>query len=60
MLSDPIQVCSCEADKLNCYIPSKMVIIIPEIDINISLVSVGIKNGLTEDVITLYLLCKIL
>ena len=60
MLSDPIQVCSCKADKPNCYIPSKMVIIIPGIDVNISLAFVGIKSDLMEDVITYVSLCKIL
>lgn len=52
MLSELIQVCSCEVDKLNCYIPNKKITIITRINDNVSLPSVGNKDGLTKGVIT--------
>ena len=48
MSSDP--VCFCELNKQNYSININ---IIPGIDINISLATVGAKNGLTEGVIKL-------
>ena len=51
--SDPIQVCFCESNKQNCSITSISVFTTPGNDINVSLATVGISNGLTEGVIKL-------
>ena len=50
---DPIKVCFCGLNKQNCSINNINVTAIPRIDINISLATVGAKNGLTEGVIKL-------
>ena len=51
--SDSIQVCFCVADKPNCTTPNKNVTAMPGIDVNISLATVGSKDGLTKGVIKL-------
>ena len=51
--SDPIQVCFCESNRQNCSITNFKITAIPGININISLATVGIKDGLTEGVIKL-------
>ena len=52
--SDPIKVCFCELNKQNCSINNNInITAIPGTDINISLATVGAKNGLTEGVIKL-------
>ena len=51
--SDPIKVCFCELNKQNCSINNINITAMPGIDINISLATVGAKNGLTEGVIKL-------
>ena len=49
--SDPIQVCFCESDKPNCSILNRKVTVIPGIDVNVLLATVGSENGLTKGVI---------
>ena len=51
--SDPIKMCFCQSDKQNCSIKNINITAIPGIDINISLATVGAKDGLTEGVIKL-------
>ena len=51
--SDPIQVCFCESDKQNCSISSIDITLMRGIDVNVSLATVGIKDGLTEGVVKL-------
>ena len=51
--SDPIKLCFCELNKQNCSINNINITAIPGIDINISLATVGAKNGLTEGMIKL-------
>ena len=51
--SDPIQVCFCESDRQNCSIASINIMVMPGINVNISLATVGLRNGLTEGVIKL-------
>ena len=51
--SDPVKVCFCQSDKQNCSIRNVNITAIPGIDINISLATVGSKDGLTEGVIKL-------
>ena len=53
--SDHVKVhfCQSDLDKQNCSIKNINITAIPGIDINISLTTVGSKNGLTEDVIKL-------
>ena len=41
--SDPIQMCFCESEKPNCY---TSITVIPGIDVNISLATVGLNDGL--------------
>ena len=51
--SDPIQVCFCESNKQNCSIRNFNITAIPGINVNISLATVGNKDGLTKGVIKL-------
>ena len=51
--SDPIQVCFCVSDKPNCSISNMNITAMPGIDVNISLATVGSKDGLTKGVIKL-------
>ena len=52
--SDPIQVCSCESNRQNCSITNINITNIPAgIDVNISLATVSIKDGLTKGMIKL-------
>ena len=51
--SDPIQVCFCESNRQNCSITNINITSIPGIDVNISLATVGIKDGLTKGVVKL-------
>ena len=51
--SDPVQVCFSESDKQNCSISSIDITLMLGNDVNVSLATVGIKNGLTEGVIKL-------
>ena len=51
--SDAIQVCFCASNKPNCSINNTKVAVIPGIDVNISLATVGSKDGLTKGVIKL-------
>ena len=51
--SDPIQVCFCESNAQNCIIPNINITAMPGISVNISLASVGVKDGLTRGVIKL-------
>ena len=51
--SDPMQVCFCVSDKPNCSIPNKKITIMPGIDVNIPLATVGSMDGLTKGVIKL-------
>ena len=51
--SDPIQVCFCESDRQNCSVSSINIMAMPGIDVNISLATVGIKDGLTDGVMKL-------
>ena len=51
--SDSIQVCFCESERQNCSIKSIKIIAIPGIGKNISLATVGSKQGLTQGVIKL-------
>ena len=51
--SDPVQVCFCESFQPNCSVRNMNKTVIPGIDVNVSLATVGIKGGLTEGVIKL-------
>ena len=51
--SDPIKACFCELDRQNCSIASINIMVMPGINVNISLATVGLRNGLTEGVIKL-------
>ena len=51
--SDPIQVCFCESNRQNCSIRNVNITAIPGINVNISLATVGNKDGLTKGVIKL-------
>ena len=51
--SDPVKVCFCESDKQNCSISSINITLMRGINVNVSLATVGIKDGLTEGVIKL-------
>ena len=51
--SDPVQVCFCESFQPNCSVRNKNKSVIPGIDVNVSLATVGIKDGITEGVIKL-------
>ena len=51
--SDPIQVCFCETNRQNCSIINVSMLITPGFDVNISLATVGILDGLTQGVIKL-------
>ena len=51
--SDPVKVCFCESDKQNCSISSSNITLMRGIEVNVSLATVGIKDGLTEGVIKL-------
>ena len=51
--SDAIQVCFCVSNKPNCSINNTKFAVIPGIDVNISLATVGSKDGLTKGVIKL-------
>ena len=51
--SDPIQVCFCEGNRQDCSITNVSILITPGFDINVSLATVGILNGLTQGVIKL-------
>ena len=53
MSSDPIQVCFCESNRQNCTITYINITAIPGINVNISLATVGNKDGLTKGVIKL-------
>ena len=51
--SDPIQACFCESNRQNCSIRNITITAIPGINVNISLATVGNKDGLTKGVIKL-------
>ena len=51
--SDPIKVCFCESNRQNCSIRNVNITAIPGINVNISLATVGNKDGLTKGVIKL-------
>ena len=51
--SDPIQVCFCESSRQNCSITNVSIFSTPGIDINVSLATVGMLDGLTQGVIKL-------
>ena len=51
--SDPIQVCFCESNRQNCSNRNITITAIPGINVNISLATVGNKDGLTKGVIKL-------
>ena len=51
--SDPIKVCFCESNIQNCSITNFNITAIPGINVNISLATVGNKDGLTKGVIKL-------
>ena len=51
--SDPIQVCFCESNMPNCSITNVSILITPGFDINVSLATVGILDGLTQGVLKL-------
>ena len=51
--SGPIKVCFCESNIQNCSITSINITAIPGINVNISLATVGNKDGLTKGVIKL-------
>ena len=51
--SNPIQVCFCESNRQNCSITNFNITAILGIDVNISLATVGNKEGLTKGVIKL-------
>ena len=53
--SDPIQVCFCESNRPNCSITSISIFVTPGYDVNVSLATVGILDGLTQGVIKLNL-----
>ena len=51
--SDPIKACFCESNIQNCSITNINITAIPGINVNISLATVGNKDGLTKGVIKL-------
>ena len=51
--SDPIQMCFCQLNKSNCSITNISIFASPGIDINVSLATAGLKDGLTQGVIKL-------
>ena len=51
--SDPIQVCFCESSRQNCSISNMSIFVTPGIDIDVSLSTVGILDGLTQGAIKL-------
>ena len=51
--SDPIQVCFCQLNRPNCSITNISIFASPGININVSLVTAGLKDGLTQGVIKL-------
>ena len=51
--SDPIQVCFCESNRPNCFIKIISLFATPGYDVNVSLATVGILDGLTQGVIKL-------
>ena len=51
--SNPIQVCFCESNIQNCSIANFNITAIPGINVNISLATVGNKDGLTKGMIKL-------
>ena len=51
--SHPIRVCFCESDKPNCSILNRKITVIPGIDVNVLLATVGSEKGLTKGVIKL-------
>ena len=51
--SDPIKVCFCESNIPNCSITNINITAIPGINVNMSLATVGNKDGLTKGVIKL-------
>ena len=51
--SDPIKVCFCEEDSPNCSVTNINITAMPGIKVNISLATVGSKDGLTKGVIKL-------
>ena len=51
--SDPIQVCFCEPNGVNCSITNINISAMPGINVNVSLATVGSKEGLTKGVIKL-------
>ena len=53
--SEPIQVCFCESKMPNCSILSINLSAIPGVEVNVSLVTVGLKDTITEGVIKLNL-----
>ena len=53
--SEPIQVCFCESKMPNCSILSINLSAIPGVDVNVSLVTVGLKDTITEGVMKLNL-----
>ena len=51
--SDPIQVCFCQLNRPNCSITNINIFASPGININVSLATAGLKDGLTQGVIKL-------
>ena len=51
--SDPLQVCFCKSEIQNCSVTNINITVIPGVDVNVSLATVGLKDGLTEGVINL-------
>ena len=51
--SDPIKVCFCEQNAPNCSVTNINITAMPGINVNVSLATVGSKNGLTMGVIKL-------
>ena len=51
--SDPVKVCFCKSNIQNCSITNINITTIPGINVNISLATVGNKDGLTKGVIKL-------
>ena len=51
--SDPIQVCFCDSNRPNCSITNISISASPGFDVNVSLATVGLKDGLTQGVIKL-------
>ena len=49
--SDPVQVCFCQSNQQDCSITNISIFAIPGIDVNVSLATVGLKNGLTKGMI---------